>query len=116
MKYYGKPTIEKIEHRLCEYVRCDNCNKKIIDKEKYFKVKTGHYDWGNDSVESIEYKDICDDCINKCVGDYFKETKDSHTAYIEVRPEVFHKNYKYYSNYDEYEDRLVEDDLENKGE
>lgn len=28
MYYFGKPTIEKIEHRLCEYLRCDFCKKK----------------------------------------------------------------------------------------
>ena len=53
MYYFGKPTIEKIEHRLCEYLRCDFCKKKIVNKEKYFEVTTGHRDWGNDSCVLI---------------------------------------------------------------
>lgn len=110
MKYYGKPTIEKIEHRLCEYIRCDSCNKKIVDKEKYFEVTTGHNDWGNDSCDSIRHLDICEKCLNKYVGDYFKKTKESYTAYINVEPEVFYKNHKYYGDYDNFEDGLVEND------
>lgn len=111
MKYYGKPTTEKVEHRLCEYIRCDSCNKKIVDKEKYFNVMTGHHDWGNDSCDSIKYLDICEKCLDKYVGNYFKETKDSYTAYINVEPEVFYKNHKYYGDYDKYEDKLVENDI-----
>jgi len=117
MKYYGKPTIERIEeHRLCEYIRCDSCNKKIIDREKYFEVMTGHHDWGNDSCDSIEHLDICDECLNKFVGDYFKETKKSYTAYINVEPHIFCKNSKYYDDYDDLEDELVEDDILEKEE
>lgn len=117
MKYYGKPTIEKIEHRLCEYIRCDSCNKKIVDKEKYFEVTTGHNDWGNDSRDSIKHLDICEKCLDKYVGDYFKKTKKSYTAYINIESEVFYKNRKYYGDYDKFEDKLVEnDDLEKEVE
>ena len=108
MKYYGKPTIEKIEHRLCEYIRCDSCNKKI--KGKYFEITTGHNDWGNDSIDSIEHKDICDDCVNKYCDNYLKENQRSNTAYIDVEPEIFVANQKYYGDYDEFKDKLVEDD------
>ncbi len=110
MKYYGKSTIEKIEHKLCEYIRCDNCNKKIIDEEKYFEVTTGHHDWGNDSCESIEHLDICEKCINKFSENYLKENKESNTAYIEIETEIFVKNHKCYGDYDRFEDKLVEND------
>ena len=41
--------------RLIEGVQCDNCKKFIpaqnwkVPASKYFKVITGHHDWGNDS-------------------------------------------------------------------
>lgn len=117
MYYFGKPTIEKIEHRLCEYLRCDFCKKKIVNKEKYFEVTTGHRDWGNDSCDSIRRSDVCVNCINECFNDHLKRNKESNTAYIEIETEIFVTNCKGYGEYDKYEDRLVEEDiLEKEGD
>lgn len=69
-------------------VECDIC-KRIIpvsrpthDSTKYYEVTTGHRDWGNDSCDSVEIKDICPDCILGFVGEYLKTR--SRTAYINI--------------------------------
>lgn len=113
MKYYGKSIIEKVEHRLCEYIRCDNCNKKITDGEKYYSLTTGHHDWGNDSIDSIEHPDVCVECLKKFISDYFKEYEDSDTAYLDIETDVFCANSNNYGDYDWIDgDKLVEKDLE----
>ena len=33
---------------------CDVCNSVINSHEGYWELTTGHNDWGNDSVDSIE--------------------------------------------------------------
>ena len=44
---------------------CDVCGAAIVPDAKangaynYFKVTTHHYDWGNDSVDSLERFDLC---------------------------------------------------------
>lgn len=71
-------------------VKCDICGKFIEatekwypgDPTKYYEVSTGHHDWGNDSWESIEHKDICPDCIDKFVIEYLET--GSGTAHIEI--------------------------------
>lgn len=73
-------------------VECDVC-KKILSVNKrgddrYFTVTTGHHDWGNDSIESRKTIDICPECLNKYVSDYFEEYEGSHTAYLEIETEV----------------------------
>lgn len=74
-------------------VRCDICGKDLRykyrpnsdfleERPKYFDVTTGHHDWGNDSCDSIEHKDICLDCIVDFVSDYLSNA--SGTEYIEI--------------------------------
>lgn len=69
--YIEKPTIEKVKD--VAYLYCDKCGKLIYKKTlstnnynnpvQWFKVTTGHHDWGNDSVDSIETKELCCECI-----------------------------------------------------
>lgn len=70
-------------------VCCDICAKKLLlnssdcfDSVAYFEVMTGHHDWGNDSCESIQHRDICSDCINNFVRDYLSNATG--TEYIEI--------------------------------
>ena len=73
-------------------VKCDICGKVIpvgkypFDEHKYYDVMTGHRDWGNDSCESIEHRDICPDCLVGFVADYFKDNEYS-SAYMEIETE-----------------------------
>lgn len=70
-------------------VKCDICGKVIpvgrypFDEHKYYDVMTGHRDWGNDSCESIEHRDICPDCLVGFVEDYYKDNEYS-SAYVEI--------------------------------
>lgn len=109
MKYYGKAKIKEIQERDLEYMRCDKCNKKINFYNDYYWITTGHGDWGNDSVDSIEHYDICKDCVNDFIIDYMNSNRmqNSNTAYIEVESEICTKNGHHY---DDCEDELVEDD------
>ena len=74
MKVLGEKTEVRVEtsYKLAG-IKCDVCGKiieppSIEDQYKwmekpytYYAVKTGHHDWGNDSIESIEERDICID-------------------------------------------------------
>ena len=63
---------------------CDVCGKLIyIIKDKdyiyhkgyYWEVAVGHHDWGNDSVDSYEYPDICsNECVKKFVDEYLSKS------------------------------------------
>lgn len=71
-------------------IQCDICNKHILpdDRRKntnmYFKITTGHYDWGNDSVESIETQDVCCDCAPKFISEYLSKCKSTEYMNIET--------------------------------
>lgn len=79
-------------------VKCDICGKFIDgdshgynpnDEQVYYSVTTGHYDWGNDSDESREHKDICPACILRFVEHYLREATGS--EYIEIEREYAEK-------------------------
>lgn len=75
---------------------CDCCEKVIAERTKEsnssvsancFAVTTGHYDWGNDSCDSIEHHDYCSvECLQKAFDKYYKIEKDGQhgSAYFEV--------------------------------
>ena len=117
-KYLGKETTVEVitkREREVEYVRCDECGKKIlphpygIDSD-YIHVHTWHSDWGNDSCESHEYHDYCKDCAQKVVSDYISTAEGSEELELErvcLYPTETVQNYDsiYYGDY-----YLVEDD------
>ena len=80
---------------------CDVCGKLIEKRTEnkiiycigsYWELCTGHHDWGNDSIDSIEYFDLCSkECIQKkfdsylencCGSEYFEL---SHIQKMEVQ-------------------------------
>ena len=67
------------EHRFCDF-----CKKEI--KEDYWEIRTQHFDWGNDSVDSIEDFDACcPACVQKAFDTYIKDSSDGiNTCRIEV--------------------------------
>ena len=75
-------------------IKCDICGKVIPaigtdstltkDSSKYYDVITGHNDWHNDSIESVEEHCICSDCIGKFVTNYLLDKEVSDTAYINI--------------------------------
>lgn len=54
-------------------IRCDRCGDDIKESEVYYNVVTHHNDWGNDSIDSYENFDLCNDCYLSFIGEYFKE-------------------------------------------
>lgn len=80
MKYLGEEKaveIKTIIKRPIEYVRCDKCGKKILpfkykdgQKNQYINIHTWHSDWGNDSIDSHEYKDYCQKCAKEVISEY----------------------------------------------
>ena len=97
-----KVTFCKIKRTL-KSVECDKCGRDIPayintpgskhDDSKYFRVTTGHNEWGNDSIESVEHQDICPGCINKFVADYLEDGRDS--AYIDISTEFVYPEETY---------------------
>lgn len=86
--------------RCIDGIKCDICERLIKptncreDSSQYFKVTTGHNDWGNDSCESIEHFDICPNCIGEFVSKYAREC--SYTGYLELESDHICKNeYEY---------------------
>lgn len=93
MRILGKTTEEVIrKKRKVEGIECDICNRIIqadgdyrtVEKRQYFRVTTGHNDWGNDSCESIEHRDICPECINKFVAEYLGKNQNNGSNYINI--------------------------------
>jgi hypothetical protein len=80
---------EIVENQMVSIV-CDKCKKEIYDIRKgesatWFRVTTGHYDWEEDSADSIEYADYCSpECLRLGLEDYIEGSEDSNTAYMEI--------------------------------
>ena len=84
-------------------ITCDECKKVILEHHKewvdhsnevidYYEVQTGHYDWGNDSIESMEEFHLCPDCLMTFVGKY-KETAT--TARYRMNSRYCHIDHKW---------------------
>ena len=94
---YTRKVTKEVNESYGLKITCDICGKVICDFDatspsssagesaEYFALTTGHHDWGNDSPDSIEHKDICsDDCVKTALIDYFKESEGSTTAYFQL--------------------------------
>lgn len=84
---------------------CDKCGKVLeyrynhkelvnISKEhmkvEYYEVTTGHHDWGNDSIDSVEYHDYCPTCVLQAIDEYYETTNgEINTNYIEINHECY---------------------------
>lgn len=83
---------------------CDRCNKIIFHETmntphthkydyfkpiQYYKVTTGHNDWGNDSIDSVENLDICEDCLDYFFMEYHEKMNKifNNSRYIEIEHE-----------------------------
>lgn len=88
------------ERVLTQYrVVCDRCDKLIYSEKtreknspqfpkkyiSYYSVTTGHNDWGNDSVESIEQMDICSPgCLRSLFDDYCGYYEGTGSQYMNI--------------------------------
>lgn len=75
-------------------IECDVCHNVVPVKSyrdngmsnRYFEITTGHSDWGNDSIDSYETLDVCEECTPKYVSDYLRDCSD--TAHLRKVSEV----------------------------
>ena len=69
-------------------IKCDVCKKVIPPKSTIWYLTTHHHDWGNDSIDSFEYFDLCSkECVDKKYEEYFKECESSDTKCFELEQE-----------------------------
>lgn len=86
MRRYDYREIKHINKVVVE-AKCDICGKIINEKDYRYEVTIGHHDWGNDSGDSIEERDICsDECLKKELKLYLLE--ESTTKYIRIDKKV----------------------------
>ena len=89
-------TVRKVH--IMDDIYCDICKKRIgklngknykqeqLFEQHYFRVVTGHHDWGNDSCDSLQAFDLCSEI---CLCDYFdnqylNDCKNSNTQYLNI--------------------------------
>lgn len=79
------------------HVYCDYCDVEIPIDSKFYHITTGHYDWGHDSCESVEYKQICSsDCLVKYITYNYTENHGLHRSdsqFCEIEKKTFNKSY-----------------------
>ena len=90
-----KEVIE-IKEKVVE-IKCDVCGSIIETEEEYnsdkrkggyfYRVNTRHRDWGNDSIDSSEWYDLCSDECMKSFFDKYLLEEDSETACLEFERE-----------------------------
>ena len=89
-----KKTIK--EEEVVVDVVCDVCNKNLTEtlynfnKKGYLEIITSHRDWGNDSGDSLEFFQVCDDCLEKFIIQKIKESSKT-SGEIEIKREFFIK-------------------------
>ena len=77
---------EEIKERIVResrplYITCDICGARV-DPSNYFRFNTQHYDWGNDSIDSLEKFDACSpECVIKFASKYLEDAyKDKYNT------------------------------------
>jgi hypothetical protein len=103
--------LETIPYGNC--IICDCCRKVIYDSSNkddvcskdisYWEVKTGHHDYGNDSVIDNENFDICSpECLHKVLGQYTRNIEGHSTYYIKIKQKVHYasRNFDDVSRYE----------------
>lgn len=99
IKKITRKVMKEIEETVSSVGICDICGKEFNYEpwhfgEKmasYYHIRTGHYDWGNDSCESVESRDACcDECLSRFTQKWLKnkDVISSNTAYIEINKDT----------------------------
>jgi len=87
--------MREVEETISSVGICDICGKEFNYElgnygkkiACYYRITTGHYDWGNDSVDSVTSKDACcEECVSRFTQEWLKDEDviHSNTAYIEI--------------------------------
>jgi hypothetical protein len=76
MKVYAEKEVTEMK-KIWSNTLCDICGE-VVKIGYGYDVTTGHHDWGNDSVDSVETFDICSDgCLQKKFEEYLAKVSDS---------------------------------------
>lgn len=84
-----------------EECRCDRCGRHLWYHTKdghkkpgvkemahYYNIVTGHHDWGNDSIDSVETYDVCVGCAKKMFEEYIEDSYNrTNSLYFECSHE-----------------------------
>jgi len=79
------------EVSVCEEgeLTCDACGKviDILKQDKiYYHINSGHYEWGNDSIDSINDEDACcEECMINLVRKRAEYWKGYRTTFINIK-------------------------------
>lgn len=80
---------EQIQRRVVSHTTCDGCGKSAKDEPNgWTSVTSGHYDWGNDSVDSQDDYDACSQrCLQSLLAKIHKDygSRPYPTLYVAVR-------------------------------
>lgn len=71
-----------VTERVCTeaHMICDICKKTEITGH-HWSVHTFHSDWGNDSIDSHEYFDVCSiECLQQKLDEYVKESNNGYNT------------------------------------
>lgn len=81
-KEYETKTHTVTEKVLVKETRyCDVCGNEIASNDSYWELTTHHNDWGNDSIESYEYFDVCSqNCMRKKFEEYLKDSDNDYNT------------------------------------
>ena len=73
---------------------CDVCQKEIKRHKGFYRLMTGHNDWGHDSCDSIKHFELCSkECLQKKFDEYKERSNGAiNTEYFEVDHEKGYYN------------------------
>lgn len=95
IKKITKQVVKEVTEVVSEVIVCDVCGKELnydtsmgtSKVASYYEITTGHRDWGNDSCDSIEHRQVCcNECLSRFTQEWLKDPDVicSNTAYIEI--------------------------------
>ena len=99
-----KKVVKEVDEVISEEFVCDVCGKKGAYKESdwrdvvgnqyeevpYYSIKTGHYDWDEDSEQSVNRTQVCcTECLLKVFTEWLNDDffTSSDTAFIHIDKE-----------------------------
>ena len=77
---------EKVKEVICDQCSAIICNEDTLKNQLivFYSVHTYHNDWGNDSIDSSEFLDLCSQkCLLDNAGAYYAEANGSESYDIE---------------------------------
>ncbi len=94
LTYYSQYDEETEKTNVLTEVRCSKCGKlldvhgdgiKRMHSSKnglYYTLTTGHHLWGNDSVDSVESEEYCEDCLRGILIDWLYMSESTYYCNI----------------------------------